>query len=532
MRRAQSSTFGTIFSLVLMAVTLVVIFLIFFPNLISGGKQFTECGGYCSYKCDEITTGYRVQTGDTWCEKGVWDLSSYDEDSYYAKTIEKKGLNSTEVVGDSMGLRCCGVLPKKDPRSYFLTKDLRDEVEADDDGRRRDVSNPPRITAYFGDDALPVSMGSMQDVYSNTEFSVQFDITNAECGASSVCSVQLNDDEEEIKDCVVKLIDSDNLDLLTLDSREQVLDRNSVSALKKLCAFDGTPETLMMPAAYEGESLELQILLTKQGTKRYNPNNPTDTKFLMRFRVDNPIRISGLTPAYTREKTVFAQCQGVTCTNYYYRVRYFAQCESPQSKKDIEKLEDIEVMDFASEGSDKAFVIIDKGSFDDDVHFCAYVVTKTGKVVTKQSQVPIHIDQERPSADAKFHAFPDMYTTVTCTDVGGAGCTTSVGYHYISRPVDFVGALFSGFKDPKKCPSDRSAYNFVRVDQETGDGIIPFYSSHDFMVLCIMVEDNAGNNNRDIILTYNSWEILEAIAGNQLGQGGIGSGYTGYNFWS
>jgi hypothetical protein len=280
---------------------------------------------------------------------------------------------------------------------------------------------------------------------------------------------------------------------------------------------------------YEGETLELQILLTNDSTGRYDPRKPGDTKYVIRFRVDNPIQFYGLTPAFTQEKTVHVQCQGVTCTDYYYKIVRIGECNAIDDLDDLKR--ETNRMNFTRESSDRVSITLAR-EFDADTYFCAYAVTKTGQIITKLGQVPIHIDRKAPMADAKFHAFPDMYTTVTCADVGSAGCSSAVGYHYISRPVDFVGALFSGFKDPKKCPSDRASYSFIGVDMKTGEGVIPFYSVHDFMVLCVMVEDNAGNNNRDILLTYNSWKILEAIAGDQLGQGGIGTGYTGYNFWS
>lgn len=524
-KRGDGSGISTISKFIIALILLAGLLFIFLKYGGLFDKSLAECPGYCSQECQVINNnqvvGARNPLGGDWCAYGMWDLKGVTG----LKDRDNNPITPTEnIAGTELGLRCCALLPGREKPSTYLDSALRVE-EIKEKERLTSVTNPPRIRAYFLDRELPLRNGEMVDIISNENYPLSFEVENiyvrSTRGGADDGTFGVTDVDDVSLFCNSHLLDEEGNEIPGLTWPGEVCDdlQRSDKFVSEVVA--------KIDSKYEEKNLELTLSLTQQEGK-YNPYAKYDTRFTVNLRIQNPILIGGLTSTYTRDKTLRVSCRGdFDCKEFYWEpVAPTGECTNTNPKNLDEAVYD-------SEAQGKGTIFLDHEGMSGQ-HLCVYAVDKTERVYVKKTSFPIHIDRTAPMIQASFHAFPDMYTTVTCTESnqGGSGCTDTVGYYYISRPVDFVGALFSGLKDPNKCPSDRGAYSFLRVDQKTGDGIIPFYNSQDFMVLCVMVEDNAGNNARDILLTYNSWDILSAIANDQLNQGGIGTGYTGYNFWN
>jgi hypothetical protein len=149
-------------------------------------------------------------------------------------------------------------------------------------------------------------------------------------------------------------------------------------------------------------------------------------------------------------------------------------------------------------------------------YMCVYGVDANDKKYVAVSSQKLLLDLNPPKVTTKFNPL-SLVVSATCTDgdtlatpVAGtslnSGCKSTIGYTYISDLYSYSQALFRGPGNAALlCPPFQSSSN--------GYVTHPYYdistaNSNEVRVMCVRVEDNAGNAAVSMITVYNSYDML------------------------
>lgn len=524
MRHAQMALSTVVTILIL----LVVAVLIFF-SLNRGYSAVTEmfecdyCAPSCAVTQNGVPAGSDRFIGDSYCEDSTWDISDVPEklrDQLFGTTDE-------EIPGDQ--LSCCSLRAEEVPDSY-LTKDKRvgatEDIESEGDLIR------PRVRAYFSEQALPVRNGENIDVVSEQSYDYVIEISDIG-DEFKILKSDEEDSEKTFQTCRMRLFNSFDDNVLTINDDKVISvgtpqnDEDGPSGVNckefftyKEDQYNSDEFTISIPSNFDGQSLRFEMSLTESESGRVNPDG-ADVLYRNTFNVINPIQFNNYDSNWVREQTLSVSCKGISCSRFFWAP---GTCESPE--------DDFYQTQYSGEG--RGFFTVNEELVEGNVgELNVCVIGETaGKNYTKTTPRSIGIDADPPSVRGTFNPLK-MQTNITCTETNSqSGCAPRVGYHYIRRAVDFVGAAFTN-DDASFCPDDLREYSFIparQISQNAVSAVVPFTSGQDFMIMCVIAEDNAGNFDKDIVFNYNSYNILMTVVNSQLEEGGVGTGYHGYNY--
>ncbi|MBR9700264.1 hypothetical protein GOV11_00155 [Candidatus Woesearchaeota archaeon] len=129
----------------------------------------------------------------------------------------------------------------------------------------------------------------------------------------------------------------------------------------------------------------------------------------------------------------------------------------------------------------------------------------------------IMVDLQAPTANIDFSPW-SLNLRFSCHDGAtsepqqGSGCTDRYAVAYITRITDFIPALVSGKKSNAIawCPDPKTGAGYSYVSRE-----MP-YTGRDVRVLCLRVQDNAGNAGVAMTTVYNAYDAFTILLAEAL----------------